>query len=190
MPMSRHLIAFALVLLLPACATTGAARTASPATASASTSPPAAPPHDPQLHAAPPQAPALPSPVVVPLDAATLASLPRVTVTATAHGETLQCEGVALAALMQAAGAMPAEPLRGAQLGRYVQVDARDGYRAVFSLAEFDPTLGNRAAFLVDRCDGKALDDEAGPLRLVVPDEVRPARWVRQVEAITVIVAP
>src|SRR3546814_2139456 len=101
MPMSRHLIAFALVLLLPACATTGAARTASPATASASTSPPAAPPHDPQLHAAPPQAPALPSPVVVPLDAATLASLPRVTVTATAHGETLQCEGVALAALMQ-----------------------------------------------------------------------------------------
>src|SRR3546814_7788822 len=53
MPMSRHLIAFALVLLLPACATTGAARTASPATASASTSPPAAPPHDPQLHAAP-----------------------------------------------------------------------------------------------------------------------------------------
>src|SRR3546814_19140364 len=70
MPMSRHLIAFALVLLLPACATTGAARTASPATASASTSPPAATPHDPQLHAAPPQAPALPSPVVVPLDAA------------------------------------------------------------------------------------------------------------------------
>src|SRR3546814_2483056 len=55
------------------------------------------------------QAPALPSPVVVPLDAATLASLPRVTVTATAHGETLQCEGVALAALMQATGAMPAE---------------------------------------------------------------------------------
>src|SRR3546814_14674151 len=91
---------------------------------------------------------------------------------------------------MQATGAMRAEPLRGAQLGRYVQVDARDGYRAVFSLAEFDPTLGNRAAFLVDRCAGTALDDAAGPLRLVVPDEVRPARWVRQGEAITVIVAP
>src|SRR3546814_16435938 len=91
---------------------------------------------------------------------------------------------------MQAAGAMPAEPLRGAQLGRYVQVDARDGYRAVSSLAEFDPTLGNRAAFLVDRCDRKALDDEAGPLRLVVPDEVRTAPSVRQGAANTVIVAP
>lgn len=190
MAMPRHLIALALVLLLPACATTGTARTAPPVTAAASTSPPAAPSHDPHLHAAPPQAPVLPSPVVVPLDAATLAALPRETVTATTHGETLQCEGVALAALMQAAGAMPAEPLRGAQLGRYVQVDARDGYRAVFSLAEFDPTLGNRAAFLVDRCEGKALDEQSGPLRLVVPGEARAARSVRQVQAITVIVAP
>src|SRR3546814_14327779 len=107
MPMSRHLIAFALVLLLPACATTGAARTASPATASASPSQPAAPPHDPQLHAAPPQAPALPSPVVVPLEAATLAPLPRVPVPATAHRDTLQSEGVTLAALMHAPAALP-----------------------------------------------------------------------------------
>ena len=71
-----------------------------------------------------------------------------------------------------------------------MQVDGRDGGRVVFALAEFDPTLGNRAAFLVDRCDGKPLDDEVGPLRLVVPGEARPVRWVRQVEAITVIVSP
>lgn len=190
MPMPRHLIAFALVLLLPACTTTGAARTAAPLAAPASTSPLASPAHDPHLHAAPPRAPVLPSPVVVPLDAATRAALPRETVSAAAHGETLRCEGVALAALMQAAGAMPAEPLRGAQLGRYVQVDGRDGGRVLFALAEFDPTLGNRAAFLVDRCDGKLLDEQVGPLRLVVPGEVRAARSVRQVQAITVIVAP
>ncbi|MFC3716734.1 molybdopterin-dependent oxidoreductase [Luteimonas soli] len=190
MAMSRHLIALVLVLLLPACTTTGTAPPA-PAPALATTSTPlSAATHDPHLHAAPPQAPVLPSPVVVPLDATTLAGLPRETVAATAHGETLQCEGVALAALMQVAGAMPAEPLRGAQLARYVQVDARDGYRAVFSLAEFDPTLGNHAAFLVDRCNGKALDEQAGPLRLVVPGEARAARSVRQVRAITVIVAP
>lgn len=188
--MPRHLIPLALVLLLTACTTTGTPRTASPKASAASTPTAPAPAHDPRLRAAPPRAPVLPSPVVVPLDAATLAALPRETVNVTAHGKTLQCEGVALAALMRAAGAMPAEPLRGTQLGRYVQVDARDGYRVVFSLAEFDPTLGNRAAFLVDRCNGKPLDEQAGPLRLVVPGEARAARSVRQVRAITVIVAP
>ena len=193
MSMPRHLPAFALVLLLPACATTGTTQTAPAAAPPAADAPAAgaarveASPHG---HAAPPQPPVLPSPVVVPLDAATLSALPRGTVGTTIHGATLHCEGVALAALLQAAGAMPVEPLRGAQLGRYVQVDARDGYRVVFALAEFDPTLGNRAAFLVDRCDGKPLDAEAGPLRLVVPGEARGARSVRQVRAITVIVAP
>ena len=190
MPMPRHWIAFALVLLLPACTTTDTARSASPVATLATTSTSASPPHDPRLRAAPPRAASLPSPVVVPFEAATLAALPRETVATTANGEALRCEGVELATLMQAAGAMPVEPLRGAQLGRYVQVDGRDGGRVVFALAEFDPTLGNRAAFLVDRCDGKPLDDEVGPLRLVVPGEARPVRWVRQVEAITVIVSP
>lgn len=190
MTMPRHLIPLALALLLPACTTPGIPRTAPPAATAASPAAAPAPSHDPLLHAAPPPAPVLPSPVVVPLDAATLAALPRETVAATAHGETLQCEGVALAALLQATGAMPAEPLRGAQLGRYVQVDGRDGGRVLFALAEFDPTLGNRAAFLVDRCDGRLLGERAGPLRLLVPGEARAARSVRQVRAITVIVAP
>lgn len=187
--MTRHLIAVALVLLLPACAAMGPART--PPAAAAPIDAGAAPrQHDPRLRAAPPRAPALPSPVVVPLDAATLAALPREAVAATAHGRPLRCEGVALAALLRAAGAVPDGPLRGAQLGRYVQVDARDGYRALFALAEFDPTLGHRATYLVDRCDGRPLGEDDGPLRLIVPGDARPARWVRQVHAIIVVVAP
>lgn len=195
----RHLMALALAPLLSACATSGPAHRPAPATAGATApgaapastpaGPPRPPPRDPHLPAAPPQAPALPSPVVVPLDGAALAALPRQTVVASGHGRTLRCEGVALAALPQAAGAMPAEPLRGAQLGRYVLVEARDGDRVLFALSEFDPTLGHGTAALVDRCDGKALGDD-GPLRVVVPGDARRARWVRQVEAITVIVAP
>src|SRR5690606_22645892 len=187
--MPRFLTAVVLTLLLSACAATGPARTQAPAPGvSTEAATPAAP--GPHQHAAPPQSPTRPWPVVVPIDDAARAALPRETVIATAHDETQQCEGVALAALLQAGGAMPAEPLRGAQLGRYVQVDARDGYRAVFALAEFDPTLGGSTAFLVDRCDGQPLGDDVGPLRLVVPGEARPTRWVRQVRAITVIVAP
>ena len=195
MSTSRLLIAIACAVLLSACAV-GTTRTSAPAAeplpapGAAGATDPAAPTRDPRLRGAPPQPTVLPSPVVVPLDAASLAMLPRETVTATADGETLECTGVALAALMQAVGAMPAGPLRGAQLGRYVQVDGRDGHRVLFSLSEFDPTLGNRTAFVVDSCNGQRLDGATGPLRLIVPGDPRPARWVRQLQAITVIVAP
>ena len=180
-------------LLLSACASTGPARSPAaepPAAAAAAATSTEQPEHDPRLHASPPPAPPIASPVVVPLDADTLASLPREPVTATAHGQAQHCDGIPLLALLRASGAMPAEPLRGAQLTRYVQVDARDGYRALFALAELDPTLGNRKVFLTDRCEGRPLPADDGPLRLLSPDESRPARWVRQVESITVIVAP
>lgn len=134
--------------------------------------------------------PAAPSPVVVPMDDAVRASLPRETVQASAHGKTLDCEGVSLAALLRAAGAMPAERLPGAQLSRYLLVDARDGYRVLYSLAELDPGTGNRRVLLVDRCNGAPLDDNDGPLRLIAPEDARPARWVRQVKSLTVVAAP
>ncbi len=192
MTMLKHSLIVPLTVLLSACASTGPTRSpAAESPPSAITNSPAEQPaHDPRLHAAPPSAPPLPSPVVVPLDAATLAALPREPVTATAHGKTLHCDGIPLFALLRASAAMPTDPLRGAQLTRYVQVDARDGYRVLFTLAELDSTLGKRKVFLTDRCGGKPLSDDDGPLRLVVPDESRAARWVRQVEAITVIVAP
>lgn len=175
-------------LALSACASNGPAASPRDAVAETTTRAPSA--NDPRLRASPPLAPVLPSPVVVPLDAATLAKLPREAVTATEHGEQLHCEGVPLPALLHAAGAIPSESLQGAQLTRYVLVAGRDGERVLFALAELDPTLGNRRVYLVDRCDGKPLAGDDGPLRLIASDESRAARWVRGVEAITVIVAP
>jgi hypothetical protein len=134
--------------------------------------------------------PAPGSPQAIPIDATTLAALPREAVTATAHEKMMRCEGIALPVLLRATNALPAEPLRGGQLANYVLVTARDGYRAVFSLAELEPTLGNRKVLLVDRCDGKPLGDDDGPLRLIAPEESRPARWIRQVQSITVVTAP
>lgn len=67
-----------------------------------------------------------------------------------------------------------------------VEVQARDGYRIVFALAEFDDAFSASPAILVDRRDGAPLPDEEGPLRIVVPGERRAARWVRQVEHIVV----
>ncbi|KRD77544.1 hypothetical protein [Lysobacter sp. Root983] len=130
------------------------------------------------------------APIDVALDAAKIAGLPRTTATDTAHGKTLSCEGVSLAALLRASGAMPEEPLRGAQLARMVVVSARDGYRVAYSLAELDASLGAREVVLSDRCDGAALDADDGPWRLIAPGESRPARWIRQIESIRVIDAP
>jgi hypothetical protein len=84
-------------------------------------------------------------------------------------------------------GAPSGDALRGKELADYVVVDARDGYRVVFALAEFDAGYSDRIALLADRVDGKAIDSTTGPLRLVVPDEKRPARWVRQVTRITLM---
>lgn len=165
-----------LIACLSACANTGTTRSAE------------APSH--AAHSMRASEPMSPSPFVVPLDEATLAKLPRESVKASAHGQNLDCEGVALAGLLRATGAMPADPLRGPQLARYLLVTARDDYRAVYSLAELDPSLTDRRVLLVDRCDGKPLDADDGPLRLIAPSDARPARWVRQVKSLTVVAAP
>lgn len=130
---------------------------------------------------------AIPARVEVPLAEGAWHSLPRERVQASAHGQALDCSGVALLAVLRQAGAMPEDPLRGAQLARRVEVSARDGYRVTFSLAELDPTLGNRRVFLVDQCAGQPLDQDSGPLRLIVPDDARPARGIRQIEQIVVL---
>ncbi len=64
-------------------------------------------------------------------------------------------------------------------------VDAADGYRVVFSLAELDPNLVEKPILLADMRDGRPLRAEEGPWRLVVPGDKRPVRWVRQVTALT-----
>ena len=174
-------VVVALLVSLTGCATT-------PGSTFDATTP--APFQLPPRHASPPGIGSQASPLAIPIDTATLTSLPRQAVIATAHGKTLHCEGISLPDLLRAAGALPAEPLRDARLANYVLVTARDGYRAVFSLAELEPTLGNHKAVLVDRCDDKPLDDQDGPLRLIAPEESRPARWVRQIQSITVVTAP
>lgn len=123
----------------------------------------------------------------IPLDGNAFNGLPRETAGFTAHGKRHSCEGVALIAVLRQAGAMPSEPLRGADLARRVEAVARDGYRVTFSLAELDPSLGNRRVLLADHCDGEVLPATEGPLRLVVPEDARPARSLRQLETLTVL---
>jgi DMSO/TMAO reductase YedYZ molybdopterin-dependent catalytic subunit len=68
-----------------------------------------------------------------------------------------------------------------------VIVKAKDGYQAVFALAELAPSIGEKSVVLADRCDGKSLPETDGLLKIVVPDERIHSRWVRQVTDLEVV---
>jgi len=117
-----------------------------------------------------------------------LAAMPRATITARdKSGANITFEGVELAELLKRAGAPSGEALRGPALLLTVVITASDGYHAVFALAELDPAMTGKKVILADTADGQALPPETGPLRLVVPDDKRHARWVRQVTRIDVV---
>jgi DMSO/TMAO reductase YedYZ molybdopterin-dependent catalytic subunit len=126
----------------------------------------------------------------VALDEKTLAAMPRKTVQAGAHGDAPSAwEGVALVEVLRAEGAPLGKALRGDALANYVRVTATDGYQVVFGLGELDAEMGAANVVLVDRHEGKPLDDKDGPVRLVVPGDKRPARWVRNVATIELLSA-
>ena len=94
---------------------------------------------------------------------------------------------ISMSTLLQAAGAPIGKgQLRGSNLRLVVYISGADGYSAAFSLTEFDPEFGDRQILLADRRDGKPLSSAEGPLRLVVPQDKRPARWVRQIDLIEI----
>jgi len=121
------------------------------------------------------------------LTAAQIAALPHVSVSATDHDKTAQFEGVALAALLSQAGIQLGDSLRGPRMTEALLVEAADGYKVVFALAEVDPAFAGREIILVDKRDGKAMDVKEGPFRIVAPGDKRAARWVRQVTTLRVI---
>lgn len=124
----------------------------------------------------------------VTLDAAALAKLPHASAKAATHGDSVSTwEGVALIDLLREQGAPVDKALRGGALAKFVRVTASDGYQVVFSLGELDPDLGAEKILLVDKRDGRPIDASDGPYRIVVPVDVRAARWIRNVTTIELV---
>lgn len=121
---------------------------------------------------------------------AELASMPRREVSASAHNIRGTYSGVALNDLLRLVGAPAGDSLRGPALATYILVEARDGYRVTFALAETNASFTDKLILLADRKDGAALAERDGPLQLIVPDEKRPGRWVRQVARISLVQPP
>ena len=72
-------------------------------------------------------------------------------------------------------------------LRRYLIVTASDGYQVVFSGGELDPNFGNTPVYLAWAENGTPLTADEGPIRLVVPGDLRGGRYVRGVSGIEVL---
>ena len=113
-----------------------------------------------------------------------LATLERRTVVTQDRGLRAEFQGVAVRDVLIKAG-VPFE-LRGPAMARVVIASAPDGYRVAYAIAELDPGFTDQVVLLADRRDGKPLLPDTGPFQIVVPNDKRAARWIRQVNRLEV----
>jgi ABC-type transport system substrate-binding protein len=111
----------------------------------------------------------------------------HVKVQATAHDVSATFEGVAVKTVLEKAGIAFGEGMRGKRLASCLLVEAADGYKVVIALPEMDPGFTDKQVVLAFLKDGKAMDSKEGPYRIVIPDEKRPARWIRQVTGLKIV---
>jgi Oxidoreductase molybdopterin binding domain len=113
----------------------------------------------------------------------------------TSRGHKHTANAVSLLSVLKAAGVQTqlkmdpkADPkIKNFELRLVVVVRGRDGYVAAFSLAELLADVGNRHVWLALDADGQALSPSEGPVRLMVPEDEKPARWIRGVQSIVVV---
>ena len=115
------------------------------------------------------------------LKVANLKAMPRTAVTV--HNEHAKADetyvGVRLADVLAKMGAPLGHDLRGAALCGYLVATGSDGYVAVIALAEVDPSFHPGEVLVADTMNGAPMDSKSGPFKLIVTEDKRPARWVR-----------
>lgn len=122
------------------------------------------------------------------LSPAEFTALPHATVTVfNAHTKTTETySGVPLATLLARLGVPQGEKVRGPLFMTGVVAEGTDGYHVLYSLAETDPTIHTGQILIADTQDGKPIAAD-GAFKLISTEEKRPARWVRNLDRISVI---
>ncbi|HMG89558.1 MAG TPA: molybdopterin-dependent oxidoreductase [Chryseolinea sp.] len=121
------------------------------------------------------------------LDISELNNLKQTEVKAKDHGGVERLyKGVMLFDILSAAGVTLGGQLRGKNLLKFVAVKAVDGYEVIFSLPEIDPEFTAQTILLAYEVDGKPLPKREGPFRMVVPNDKKHARWIREITTISV----
>lgn len=118
--------------------------------------------------------------------ASELALLPQRTITTSDRGTPVTFQGVLLTDMLAKVPTPTGDKFHHTAASYYLAAEGRDGYRAVFAWAELDPSIADKAVYVVTKRDGKPLPGNDGPFELVVPGEKRNARWVRQLSVLRV----
>ena len=94
--------------------------------------------------------------------------------------------GVPIDLLLLAAHAPLGDQLHGKAMTTGVVARGSDGYQVLLSLAEVDPAFHGGGVIVADALDGKPIEKN-GPFQLVVSEDKRPARRVRNLVSISVV---
>jgi hypothetical protein len=121
------------------------------------------------------------------LSRADIEALTHTEVKTSAAGTQSTFVGVSLKALLEKAGVVFGEAIRGKRLASCLLVEAADGYRVVIALPEIDSAFTDKQVVLAYLRDGKPLDEKEGPYRIVIPDEKRMAHWVKRVTTLKIV---
>jgi len=92
--------------------------------------------------------------------------------------------GVRLADILGPLKVPVGDGLRGEALAICFIATGSDGYKVALSIAELDPAFHPGEVIVADALNGKPLAPDIGPFRLVVTEDKRPARAVRNLVSI------
>jgi hypothetical protein len=121
------------------------------------------------------------------ITAAQFAAMPRTSAHVVQHDQPHDFEGVSLATILARIGVDAAKPMSGRDLAASIRVTAADGYQVVLALPDIDPATRKAPVIVADREAGAPLKPEQSPWRLVVGEDIRPARSARQITRIEVV---
>lgn len=111
--------------------------------------------------------------------------LKSITIKAIGHDlKTHEFSGPLLSDFLSNAGVILGEPAKKQTVSNYITIRARDNYKCVFALAELDPLFSSSSIIIASKMDGKALSENNDPYQIIVPNDKKHGRWVRQVKSI------
>ena len=94
--------------------------------------------------------------------------------------------GVALVDLLAKIGVPRGEEVKGKLFMTAVIAEGTDKYSVLYALAEVDPSIHTGDVIVADSVDGHKLGKD-GAFKMVSTEERRPARWVRNLNEISVL---
>jgi hypothetical protein len=94
--------------------------------------------------------------------------------------------GVALADLLAKVAVPHGEEVKGNLFMTAVIAEGMDKYSVLYALAEVDPSIHTGDVIVADSVDGQKLGKD-GAFKMVSTEERRPARWVRNLTEVAVI---